>query len=104
MPLRNDYGAIEVTVDREKVCTGLSTAGAFIGDHTKSGLWRGQLQERTALRELLSTAATVLARRRMGRGADALAVAGVAVVLPWACWPILSGLFETRRLRAKSRR
>jgi hypothetical protein len=26
-------------------------------------LWRGQLQERTALRELLSTAATVLARR-----------------------------------------
>jgi UDP-N-acetylglucosamine diphosphorylase/glucosamine-1-phosphate N-acetyltransferase len=94
--LRNDYGPVEVTVDGERVVTGQTKVGAFVGDHTKSGIgtllntgtvvgafaqllptgsylprvvpsfcqvWRGQLRERTDLRQLLGTAAAVLRRR-----------------------------------------
>jgi UDP-N-acetylglucosamine diphosphorylase/glucosamine-1-phosphate N-acetyltransferase len=36
--LRNDYGQIGVTVAGHKVLTGLTKVGAFLGDHTKTGL------------------------------------------------------------------
>jgi UDP-N-acetylglucosamine diphosphorylase / glucose-1-phosphate thymidylyltransferase / UDP-N-acetylgalactosamine diphosphorylase / glucosamine-1-phosphate N-acetyltransferase / galactosamine-1-phosphate N-acetyltransferase len=36
--LRNDYGAVTVTVDGRPVRTGLTKVGCFLGDHVKSGL------------------------------------------------------------------
>ncbi len=36
--LRNDYGPVKVTVNGERVATGLTKVGSFIGDHTKTGL------------------------------------------------------------------
>jgi UDP-N-acetylglucosamine diphosphorylase/glucosamine-1-phosphate N-acetyltransferase len=36
--LRNDYGEVSVTVNGERVATGLTKVGCFIGDHTKTGL------------------------------------------------------------------
>jgi UDP-N-acetylglucosamine diphosphorylase / glucose-1-phosphate thymidylyltransferase / UDP-N-acetylgalactosamine diphosphorylase / glucosamine-1-phosphate N-acetyltransferase / galactosamine-1-phosphate N-acetyltransferase len=36
--LRNDYGSIVVTVAGQRVETGRSKVGCFLGDHTKSGL------------------------------------------------------------------
>lgn len=36
--LRNDYGRVSVTVHGRKVDTGLTKVGAFIGDHSKTGL------------------------------------------------------------------
>lgn len=36
--LRNDYGEVTVTIHGERVPTGLSKVGCFLGDHTKSGL------------------------------------------------------------------
>jgi UDP-N-acetylglucosamine diphosphorylase/glucosamine-1-phosphate N-acetyltransferase len=36
--LRNDYGEVTVVVDGERVPTGLSKVGCFIGDHTKTAL------------------------------------------------------------------
>ena len=36
--LRNDYGQVGVTIAGSKVLTGLSKVGAFLGDHTKTGL------------------------------------------------------------------
>jgi hypothetical protein len=36
--LRNDYGPVTVAIDGVKVNTGLLKVGAFIGDHTKTGL------------------------------------------------------------------
>jgi UDP-N-acetylglucosamine diphosphorylase/glucosamine-1-phosphate N-acetyltransferase len=36
--LRNDYGSIRVFVRGERVNTGLTKVGVFLGDHTKSGL------------------------------------------------------------------
>jgi UDP-N-acetylglucosamine diphosphorylase/glucosamine-1-phosphate N-acetyltransferase len=94
--LRNDYGPVRVIVAGQKIQTGLTKVGAFLGDHTRVGLgtllnsgtvagafchllptgrllpkvipsfcevWQGQLRGRTDLREVLSTAATVVQRR-----------------------------------------
>jgi UDP-N-acetylglucosamine diphosphorylase/glucosamine-1-phosphate N-acetyltransferase len=36
--LRNDYGPVSVIVAGQKVSTGLTKVGAFLGDHTKVGL------------------------------------------------------------------
>jgi UDP-N-acetylglucosamine diphosphorylase / glucose-1-phosphate thymidylyltransferase / UDP-N-acetylgalactosamine diphosphorylase / glucosamine-1-phosphate N-acetyltransferase / galactosamine-1-phosphate N-acetyltransferase len=36
--LRNDYGVIHVSVNGQRVATGLSKIGSYIGDHTKTGL------------------------------------------------------------------
>ena len=36
--LRNDYGIVQVTIAGERISTGLGKVGAFIGDHTKTGL------------------------------------------------------------------
>ena len=36
--LRNDYGTIKVTVNGQRMSTGRTKVGSFIGDHTKSGL------------------------------------------------------------------
>ena len=36
--LRNDYGTVRVTVNGQRVSTGRTKIGSFIGDHTKSGL------------------------------------------------------------------
>ena len=36
--LRNDYGNIKVTVNGQRMSTGRTKVGSFIGDHTKSGL------------------------------------------------------------------
>jgi UDP-N-acetylglucosamine diphosphorylase/glucosamine-1-phosphate N-acetyltransferase len=36
--LRNDYGQVVVTVDGQKVSTGLLKVGSFIGDHTKTSI------------------------------------------------------------------
>lgn len=36
--LRNDYGQVRVTVAGERVRTGRTKVGSFIGDHTKTGL------------------------------------------------------------------
>jgi UDP-N-acetylglucosamine diphosphorylase/glucosamine-1-phosphate N-acetyltransferase len=36
--LRNDYAPIKVTIHGQKVDTGLTKVGAFIGDHSKTGL------------------------------------------------------------------
>src|SRR5436190_4200689 len=36
--LRNDYGEVMVTVNGQRVATGLNKVGCFLGDHTKSGL------------------------------------------------------------------
>ncbi len=36
--LRNDYGNVRVTVAGERVATGKSKIGSFIGDHSKTGL------------------------------------------------------------------
>ncbi len=36
--LRNDYGEVRVVVGEERINTGLRKVGAFIGDHTKTGL------------------------------------------------------------------
>ena len=36
--LRNDYGAVTVTINGQRVTTGLTKVGCFIGDHTKMGL------------------------------------------------------------------
>jgi UDP-N-acetylglucosamine diphosphorylase/glucosamine-1-phosphate N-acetyltransferase len=36
--LRNDYGEVTVTVNGQRVSTGLNKVGSFLGDHTKSGL------------------------------------------------------------------
>jgi UDP-N-acetylglucosamine diphosphorylase/glucosamine-1-phosphate N-acetyltransferase len=36
--LRNDYGEVKMTVAGERVATGLTKVGAFLGDHTKTGL------------------------------------------------------------------
>ncbi len=94
--LRNDYGPIKVTITGERIATGRTKVGSFIGDHTKTGLGAflntgsaigafcnllpsgtylpatvpsfcqvrgGQLQERTDLRQIFQTAATVMRRR-----------------------------------------
>lgn len=36
--LRNDYGEVTVTVAGQRVATGLTKVGCFLGDHTKTGL------------------------------------------------------------------
>jgi UDP-N-acetylglucosamine diphosphorylase/glucosamine-1-phosphate N-acetyltransferase len=36
--LRNDYGEVTVIVNGERVATGLTKVGCFLGDHTKTGL------------------------------------------------------------------
>ncbi|HYT94245.1 MAG TPA: hypothetical protein VEL76_36350, partial [Gemmataceae bacterium] len=36
--LRNDYGEVTVVVGGERIATGLSKVGCFIGDHTKTAL------------------------------------------------------------------
>jgi UDP-N-acetylglucosamine diphosphorylase/glucosamine-1-phosphate N-acetyltransferase len=36
--LRNDYGTVRVMVNGVRVSTGLNKIGAFLGDHTKTGL------------------------------------------------------------------
>jgi UDP-N-acetylglucosamine diphosphorylase/glucosamine-1-phosphate N-acetyltransferase len=36
--LRNDYGEVAVTVNGQRIGTGLTKVGCFIGDHTKTGL------------------------------------------------------------------
>ena len=36
--LRNDYGPVSVTINGERIATGRSKVGAYIGDHTKTGL------------------------------------------------------------------
>lgn len=36
--LRNDYGQIRVVINGERLSTGLTKVGVFIGDHTKTGL------------------------------------------------------------------
>ena len=36
--LRNDYGQVRVTINGVRVPTGLHKVGAFLGDHTKTGL------------------------------------------------------------------
>lgn len=36
--LRNDYGEIRVVVGDERIATGLTKVGVFLGDHTKTGL------------------------------------------------------------------
>lgn len=36
--LRNDYGPIRVTLGGERIHTGLTKVGVFLGDHTKTGL------------------------------------------------------------------
>jgi len=36
--LRNDYGIVSVTINGERLSTGKSKVGAYIGDHTKTGL------------------------------------------------------------------
>jgi UDP-N-acetylglucosamine diphosphorylase/glucosamine-1-phosphate N-acetyltransferase len=36
--LRNDYGEVVVSVGGERVPTGLTKVGAFVGDHTRTGL------------------------------------------------------------------
>lgn len=36
--LRNDYGTVKVTVNGQRVATGRTKVGSFIGDHTKTGL------------------------------------------------------------------
>ncbi len=36
--LRNDYGAVTVTVNGRPVVTGMTKVGCFLGDHTKAGL------------------------------------------------------------------
>jgi UDP-N-acetylglucosamine diphosphorylase/glucosamine-1-phosphate N-acetyltransferase len=36
--LRNDYGEISVRINGNKVATGLTKIGCFLGDHTKTGL------------------------------------------------------------------
>lgn len=36
--LRNDYAPVKVTIHGQKVDTGLTKVGAFIGDHSKTGL------------------------------------------------------------------
>jgi UDP-N-acetylglucosamine diphosphorylase / glucose-1-phosphate thymidylyltransferase / UDP-N-acetylgalactosamine diphosphorylase / glucosamine-1-phosphate N-acetyltransferase / galactosamine-1-phosphate N-acetyltransferase len=36
--LRNDYGSVKVTVNGQRMSTGRTKVGSFIGDHTKSGL------------------------------------------------------------------
>ena len=36
--LRNDYGTIKVTVAGQRVSTGQTKVGSFIGDHSKTGL------------------------------------------------------------------
>src|SRR4029077_11502764 len=36
--LRNDYGPIRVTVAGQRIATGRTKVGSFIGDHSKTGL------------------------------------------------------------------
>jgi UDP-N-acetylglucosamine diphosphorylase / glucose-1-phosphate thymidylyltransferase / UDP-N-acetylgalactosamine diphosphorylase / glucosamine-1-phosphate N-acetyltransferase / galactosamine-1-phosphate N-acetyltransferase len=36
--LRNDYGEVRVTIAGQRLATGLTKVGSFIGDHTKTGL------------------------------------------------------------------
>jgi UDP-N-acetylglucosamine diphosphorylase/glucosamine-1-phosphate N-acetyltransferase len=36
--LRHDYGSIGVTIGGQRIDTGLTKLGAFVGDHTKTGL------------------------------------------------------------------
>jgi UDP-N-acetylglucosamine diphosphorylase/glucosamine-1-phosphate N-acetyltransferase len=94
--LRNDYGQVKVTVAGQRVATGRTKVGSFIGDHSKTGLGallntgsvigafcnvlaagfllpqvvpsfcqvnHGQVQERLDMRQLFTTAATVMRRR-----------------------------------------
>jgi UDP-N-acetylglucosamine diphosphorylase/glucosamine-1-phosphate N-acetyltransferase len=94
--LRNDYNPIRVFIGGERISTGLTKVGVFLGDHTKTGLGTllnsgtvagafcnllpsgaflppvipsfctvkgGQLLERSDLRQILNTAATVARRR-----------------------------------------
>jgi UDP-N-acetylglucosamine diphosphorylase / glucose-1-phosphate thymidylyltransferase / UDP-N-acetylgalactosamine diphosphorylase / glucosamine-1-phosphate N-acetyltransferase / galactosamine-1-phosphate N-acetyltransferase len=94
--LRNDYGTIKVTVAGQRIATGRTKIGSFIGDHSKTGLgallntgsaigvfcnvlpsgsllpqevpsfcqvYFGQIRERLDMRQLFTTAATVMHRR-----------------------------------------
>src|SRR5207302_8265453 len=94
--LRNDYGEVRVSVAGQRVATGRSKIGSFIGDHSKTGLGaflntgsaigafsnllpagrllpqvvpsfcqvnHGQIQEQQDLRQIFTTAATVMGRR-----------------------------------------
>jgi UDP-N-acetylglucosamine diphosphorylase/glucosamine-1-phosphate N-acetyltransferase len=94
--LRNDYGTIKVAVGGQRVSTGRTKVGSFIGDHSKTGLgallntgsvigafsnvlpsgsllpqevpsfcqvYYGQIRERLDMRQLFTTAATVMRRR-----------------------------------------
>jgi UDP-N-acetylglucosamine diphosphorylase/glucosamine-1-phosphate N-acetyltransferase len=96
--LRNDYGAVRLTVNGQRLATGRTKVGSFIGDHTKTGLGAllntgsvigtfcnllpsgsllpqivpsfcqvqyGQVMERWDLRQMFSTAATVMSRRQL---------------------------------------
>jgi len=36
--LRNDYGIVRVSVDGQRIATGTTKVGSFIGDHSKTGL------------------------------------------------------------------
>ena len=94
--LRNDYGPIRVTVAGQRIASGRTKIGSFIGDHSKTGLGVllntgsaigafcnvlpsgsllpqvvpsfcqvhfGQIRERMDMRQLFTTAATVMRRR-----------------------------------------
>ena len=94
--LRNDYGMIRVIINGQRLATGRTKIGSYIGDHTKTGLGAllntgsvvgafcnvlpsgtllppvipsfcqvnyGVVQERFDLRQVFTTAATVMRRR-----------------------------------------
>lgn len=94
--LRNDYGLVKVSVANQRISTGRTKVGSFIGDHSKTGLGallntgtvigtycnvlpagsllpqvvpsfcmvnHGKIQERQDMRQLFTTAATVMGRR-----------------------------------------
>lgn len=96
--LRNDYGVVRLTVNGQRINTGRTKIGSYIGDHTKSGLGAllntgsvigtfcnilpsgtllpqivppfcqvqyGQVIERFDLRQMFSTASTVMGRRKL---------------------------------------
>jgi UDP-N-acetylglucosamine diphosphorylase/glucosamine-1-phosphate N-acetyltransferase len=96
--LRNDYGIVRLTVNGQRINTGRTKVGSFIGDHTKSGLGAllntgsvigafcnilpsgsllpqivpsycqvqyGQVAERWDLRQMFTTAGTVMGRRKL---------------------------------------
>lgn len=93
--LRNDYGLVKISVANQRISTGRTKVGSFIGDHSKTGLGallntgtvigaycnvlpagellpqvvpsfcmvNHKIQERQDMRQLFTTAATVMGRR-----------------------------------------